>query len=55
MSAAEAFATMEEEVQRGWRDPELVPLFFSIIQSKPASDLTALERSLENMRVQVSR
>ena len=55
MSAAEAFATLEDEVQRGWRDPELVPLFFSIIQSKPASDLTALERSLENMRIQVSR
>jgi len=55
MSAAEAFATLEEEVQRGWRDPELVPLFFSIIQSKPASDPTALERSLENMRIQVSR
>ena len=55
MSQQEAFTTMEEEVQRGWRDPELVPLFFSIIQSKPASDLSPLETSLENMRLEVSR
>jgi putative two-component system response regulator len=55
MSVSEAFATLEEEVQRGWRDPELVPLFVSIIQSRPASDLTSVGRSLENMRVQVSR
>jgi len=55
MSPVQAFATMEEEVQRGWRDPELVPLFFSIIQSTPAGDLTSLETSLQNMRVQVSR
>jgi putative two-component system response regulator len=55
LSPVQAFATMEEEVQRGWRDPELVPLFFSIIQSTPAGDLTSLETSLQNMRVQVSR
>ena len=50
-----AFAVMEEEVQRGWRDPELVPLFFNIIQSKPVTDVSSLERSLENMRRGVSR
>jgi len=55
MSQQEAFNTMEEEVQRGWRDPELVPLFFNIIQSKPTSDLTSLATSLENMRLEVSR
>ncbi len=50
-----AFAVMEEEVRRGWRDPELVPLFASIIQTHPSADLTSLEASLENMRVAVSR
>ncbi len=50
-----AFAVMEEEVRRGWRDPELVPLFASIIQTHPAADLTSLEASLDNMRVAISR
>src|SRR5580658_3510857 len=50
-----AFTVMEEEVRRGWRDPELVPLFASIIQTHPSADLTSLEASLENMRVAVSR
>ena len=50
-----AFSVMEEEVRRGWRDPELVPLFASIIQTHPSADLTSLEASLENMRVAVSR
>jgi len=50
-----AFAVMEEEVRRGWRDPELVPLFASIIQTHPSADLTSLEASLANMRVAVSR
>ncbi len=55
LSPAESFAVMEEEVRRGWRDPELVPLFASIIQTKPSADLTSLEASLENMRTAVSR
>jgi putative two-component system response regulator len=50
-----AFAVMEDEVRRGWRDPELVPLFASIIQTHPSADLTSLEASLENMRVAISR
>jgi putative two-component system response regulator len=50
-----AFAVMEEEVRRGWRDPELVPLFASIIQTHPSADLTSLEASLQNMRLAVSR
>jgi hypothetical protein len=45
----------QQEVRRGWRDPELVPLFASIIQTKPSADLTSLEASLENMRSAVSR
>jgi putative two-component system response regulator len=55
LSPEEAFVVMEEEVRRGWRDPELVPLFASIIQTQPSADLTSLEASLENMRVAISR
>jgi putative two-component system response regulator len=50
-----ALAVMDEEVERGWRDPELVSLFASVIQTKPSADLTSLEASLENMRSAVSR
>src|SRR5580700_8939719 len=55
LSQVDAFAVMEEEVRRGWRDPELVPLFASTIQTNPTADLTSLEASLENMRTAVSR
>ncbi len=51
LTPEEAFAVMEEEVRRGWRDPELVPLFASTIQTHPSADLTSLEASLENMRL----
>jgi putative two-component system response regulator len=55
LSPETAFTVMEEEVRRGWRDPELVPLFASIIQTHPNADLTSLEASLANMRIAVSR
>jgi len=55
LSTEEAFRVMEEEVRRGWRDPELVPLFASTIQTNPSADLTSLEASLENMRTAISR
>jgi putative two-component system response regulator len=55
LSPEEALAVMEEEVRRGWRDPELVPLFASTIQTNPTADLTSLEASLENMRTAISR
>jgi len=55
LTPEEAFAVMEQEVRRGWRDPELVPLFASVIQTNPSADLTSLEASLENMRLAVSR
>jgi len=55
MSHAEAAATMEEEVRRGWRDPELVPLFVSAIQGKLASQLATIDPSLGNMSIQLSR
>ncbi len=50
-----ALEVMEEEVRRGWRDPELVPLFASIIQARPAADLTSLEESIENLHLIVSK
>src|SRR4029077_2172856 len=37
LSQAESFAVMEEESRRGWRDPELVPLFISTLQAQEAS------------------
>jgi putative two-component system response regulator len=55
LTPEQSFAVMEEEVRRGWRDPELVPLFASTIQTNPSADLTSLEASLENMRAAVSR
>jgi putative two-component system response regulator len=55
LSHEQAFALMEEEVRRGWRDPELVPLFVSAIQTKIAADLSAIDPSLENMSIEVSR
>ncbi|HLK18330.1 MAG TPA: HD domain-containing phosphohydrolase [Bryobacteraceae bacterium] len=55
LSSDQAFALMEEEVRRGWRDPELVPLFVSVMQSKNAAELPAIDPSLENMRIEVSR
>jgi len=51
----EAFGVMDEEVRRGWRDPELVPLFISTIQNKVAVETSPLDSSLENMRVELSR
>ena len=49
-----AIGVMEDEVRRGWRDPELVPLFASAFQAT-AADLNSLEPSLENLRAELSR
>ncbi|HLG99141.1 MAG TPA: HD domain-containing phosphohydrolase [Bryobacteraceae bacterium] len=54
LSPRAAIAVMEEEVRRGWRDPELVPLFATIIQSDSACD-HAVEPSLENLRLELAR
>lgn len=55
LSQEEAFAVMEEEVRRGWRDPELVPLFVSTMQAKNVAGLRGIDPSLEKMSVEVSR
>lgn len=55
LSHQEAFTLMDEEVRRGWRDPELVPLFVSVIQTKSPAQLSALGISLESMSREISR
>jgi putative two-component system response regulator len=55
LSHEEASALMEEEVRRGWRDPELVPLFVSTIQAKHVAELAAIDLSLEKMSMELSR
>jgi putative two-component system response regulator len=52
----EAVRQILEETRRGWRDPELVPLFARISESwshaDPAAwaDSASMQQSLENMR-----
>ena len=55
LSHQDAIAMMENEVRRGWRDPELVPLFAATFRSDPRANLTFLEPSLENLRIELSR
>jgi putative two-component system response regulator len=55
LSPQESLAVMEDEVRRGWRDPELVSLFASTIQTEPMADLTSLEASLENLHLELSK
>lgn len=49
----EALQTMQEETDRGWRDPEIVSVFFSLhetVISKIAEYTTGADRNLEAMR-----
>jgi putative two-component system response regulator len=56
-----AIEIMQEEARRGWRDPELVPLFAEISQAIPGADATAwpenvsMQQSLENMRRELAK
>lgn len=56
-----AMAMMLEEARRGWRDPELVPLFAEIAAPLQSADPTPwresaeMQESLENMRRHVTR
>jgi putative two-component system response regulator len=57
----QAIAMMQEEARRGWRDPELVPLFAEIAHPLQSADPTPwresaeMQESLENMRRHLSR
>jgi putative two-component system response regulator len=52
-----AIEIMIEEARRGWRDPELVPLFAEVSQHTAvvAPGDTAIHKSLENMRRELSK
>ena len=56
-----AIEIMLEEGRRGWRDPELVPLFAEICQKPTSADASVLpgnvsmQQSLENMRRELSK
>jgi putative two-component system response regulator len=57
----QAIAMMLEEARRGWRDPELVPLFAEISRPLDVNDSAIwresneMQESLENMRRFLSR
>jgi putative two-component system response regulator len=57
----QAIAIMQEEARRGWRDPELVPLFAQIANPLETADPTPwresaeMQESLENMRRHLAR
>jgi putative two-component system response regulator len=53
-----ALQIMEEEVARGWRDPELVPLFAEVskelVARAPTWEHTSMQNSLANMNRQLT-
>ena len=55
LAHTEALRVMEEEAERGWRDPELIPLFAEIATGKDTDLATlwrprgSLQQSLANM------
>ncbi|MDP8982548.1 MAG: response regulator [Acidobacteriota bacterium] len=56
LSRDEAFRVMEEEVRRGWRDPELVEVFRELVcNGSESSQRLSMNDSLANMRVQLSK
>lgn len=56
MTPEHAGQIMREELARGWRDPELVPLFLNILAERPEyAEAENLERSLANMQQFLSR
>jgi len=52
-----AIEIMIEEARRGWRDPELVPLFAEVSQHNASrnGDTGAMQQSLDNMRRELSK
>lgn len=60
LSHARALQIMEEEVARGWRDPELVPMFAEVCgrlrtDSPMIHDVGGMQRSLANMNLQLGK
>jgi len=56
-----ALEIMVEEARRGWRDPELVPLFAEVSQATPGTEVAlwptnvTMQQSLDNMRRELSK
>jgi putative two-component system response regulator len=56
-----AIEIMMEEARRGWRDPELVPLFAQVSQQGPVTEQTpwtssvTMQQSLDNMRRELAK
>ena len=52
-----AVAIMLEESRRGWRDPELVPLFAEVVarQHEAQAEEGILQKSLEAMRRELAQ
>src|SRR5579884_2000331 len=57
-SHQQAIEMMLEEAQRGWRDPELIPLFAQVAHSAPGAGILtgdeSMQVSLSNMRRQLA-
>ena len=49
-----AVAIMLEEARRGWRDPELVPLFTEIVGRQELAGEMGMQQSLDAMRRQLA-
>jgi putative two-component system response regulator len=60
-SHSHAIQIMVEEAQRGWRDPELIPLFAEVSQRTPglgvgdSAESPTIQESLDNMRRELSK
>ena len=52
-SHTHALEIMAEEGRRGWRDPELVPLFSEV--SQPSVETDSMQQSLDNMRRELEK
>jgi putative two-component system response regulator len=59
LTVEEALQILEDEVRRGWRDPELVSLFNQcvdkITSAKPTPEQHSFTTSIEAMRREVSK
>jgi putative two-component system response regulator len=53
LSHADALQMLEEEVRKGWRDPELVRAFIATLSENTAEQLDEISASLEDMRSQL--
>ena len=53
LSHVDALEMLQEEVRKGWRDPELVRAFIATLSENTAEQLDEISASLEDMRAQL--